>query len=317
MDGFSAFCSAFSSVACLPLPAISGLEKSVLSGKPHDKRRRNITNGLNRYKIHYGPVSRGTKSAPTTFQYQSAVAISSGQTSHTLTGLTTGQLYYISVTALDTTGNESKFSNEVSAVAQNSGATTSLLVAQFSSGAEGFQYVDDTFRQTKQPAYASGTVTSGTLQVTLGGLDSTTITGMSGGWRKSFTVGSPSAVPVTVTFRYHLTQTPHYESDEFSEVPVTVGTIQPGTGGQDFVARLTGNGNGGPAESTGWQTFTTTLTLAPGSYALTLGAYHNKKTASNEAPPSSSMMSVCIRPRQRQAWCRSGWKPRQDNLPPR
>jgi PKD repeat protein len=80
---------------------------------------------LNRYKIHYGPVSRETKSAPATFQYQSAVTISSSQTSHTLTGLTTGQRYYLSVTALDTTGNKSKFSNEVSAVAQNSGATTS------------------------------------------------------------------------------------------------------------------------------------------------------------------------------------------------
>ena len=47
-------------------------------------------------------------------------------------------------------------------------ANTVILEAHFNTGANGFTYVDDPFRETTQPTYASGAWVSGVLQVTLG-----------------------------------------------------------------------------------------------------------------------------------------------------
>ena len=62
-----------------------------------------------------------------------------------------------------------------------------ILSANFNTDAGGFTYVDDPFLGTSQPAYASGVRQatggfggSGGLEVTLGGVNGNTITGMSG-----------------------------------------------------------------------------------------------------------------------------------------
>ena len=65
--------------------------------------------------------------------------------------------------------------------------TTTLIDADFSSGAEGFAYRDDAFRGSSQPSYASG-ASNDALTVTLGGIDTANIFGMSGGWARSFTL---------------------------------------------------------------------------------------------------------------------------------
>jgi hypothetical protein len=233
-------------------------------------------------RIHYGTQSRGTTIDPTVFQYQQTITIAASQTTRTVTGLTDGVRYYFSVTALDSSGNQSKYSNEVSKIITG-GTPSTLLSANFNTGANGFVYIDDTFSNTSRPAYASGAVSAGSLRVTLGGIDDTDITnGMSGGWRRSFTVGGSAVASVTLSFRYNLTQAATYETDEYSDVRATVGTVQLGASGQTYVARITGDGNGGTARSTGWQTFTATRQLAPGTYALTLGGYNNKKTLRDE-----------------------------------
>jgi PKD repeat protein len=323
---------------------------------------------LTSFRIHYGTLSRGTIIDPRLFNYQQRTTIAASQTTHTVMGLTDGIRYFFSVTALDSSGNESKYSPEVNIVisgtptvpvasftanptsgtapltvrftdtstpaasltawswafgdgstssAQNpshsyaaagfytvtlgvtgpggsdtatttitvtagGGQSTTLINASFTSGADGFVYVDDAFRNTSRPTYASGTVGSGRLQVTLGGQDNNTITGMSGGWRRAFTVGGSTSAAVTLRFRYNLSQTPHYETDEYSEMLATLGSLQLGTSGQTYVARITGNGNGGSTLTTNWRTFTTTRQLAPGTYTLTLGGYSNKKTYNDE-----------------------------------
>jgi len=56
------------------------------------------------YQLYYGQSSGS---------YQFTVDVGN-QTTHTLSGLTDGQTYYFAVTAYDTSGNESNFSNEVS-----------------------------------------------------------------------------------------------------------------------------------------------------------------------------------------------------------
>jgi len=70
------------------------------------------------YEIHYGTVSKAVSG-----QYENSADVgmatqtSSNTTSYTLGGLTSGQTYYIAVTAYDKSHIESTFSNEVSGVA--------------------------------------------------------------------------------------------------------------------------------------------------------------------------------------------------------
>src|SRR5437867_8523453 len=56
------------------------------------------------YKLYYGSQSG---------QYQTAIPVGL-TTTYTITNVSTGQTYYFAITAYDTTGTESTFSNEVS-----------------------------------------------------------------------------------------------------------------------------------------------------------------------------------------------------------
>jgi hypothetical protein len=67
----------------------------------------NIEPTLSGYRVYYG-------SAPGTYIQSAAQGINAGNvTVHIVNGLTGGQRYYFAVTAYDTSGNESGFSNEV------------------------------------------------------------------------------------------------------------------------------------------------------------------------------------------------------------
>jgi hypothetical protein len=163
-----------------------------------------------------------------------------------------------------------------------------LLSAGFDTGAQGFVYGDDSFRGTSQASYASGTwgssfgASGGGLRVLLGGRDDRTIRNMSGGWRTDFTLDRPRQVRVSV--RVNLTQSSEYESDEYSEALVSINGVLVGQGGTDYLARVVGNGNGGSARSTGWQTYELDLgTLAAGTHRLIIGGYNNKKTYRDES----------------------------------
>jgi hypothetical protein len=63
------------------------------------------------YMVHYGQTSQN---------YTSIIDVGN-QTSYTLTGLAEGQIDYFAVTAYDSSGNESAFSNEVSITLPSSG----------------------------------------------------------------------------------------------------------------------------------------------------------------------------------------------------
>ena len=117
---------------------------------------------------------------------------------------------------------------------QTANAAVTVLEAHFDADAEGFTYVDDPFRGTSQPTYASGTwlssggLSGGGLEVTLGGIDNADIFGMSGGWQRSFSLTSPNSI--TLSFFYNLSHAGGYETDEYGEVIVTVDALQPGKG---------------------------------------------------------------------------------------
>lgn len=181
----------------------------------------------------------------------------------------------------------------ISILAAQPAPPPAFIDAHFDRDTDGFQYVDDAFRGTKQPEYAEGArmeadaPQGGVLHVKLGGRDSKDIRGMSGGWRRTFTIPQldpgGKAAPLMLSFRYILTQNSDYETDEISQALVTVDSLQPGNGGKDYLAQFTGDGNGGPNPTTGWQTFAVSLgALMPGEHVLTIGAFNNRKTAVNE-----------------------------------
>ena len=162
-----------------------------------------------------------------------------------------------------------------------------VFEADFDAGLDGFVFADDTFRGTDQPDYADGALVDpggfvdGGLQVTLGDVDDDDILGMSGGFSRDFTLDAPGEV--IVTFKYNLTQSADYEADEFSQVLLALDGVLQGTNGNDFIAQITGNGNGGGAQSTGFQEVTINLgELAAGDHTLTFGGFNNKKTLANE-----------------------------------
>jgi hypothetical protein len=164
-----------------------------------------------------------------------------------------------------------------------------LLNANFNSDANGFVYQDDTFG-TSQPSYASGARTAsggygstGGLQVTLGGVDANTITGISGGWSYTLNLASASS-GVKLSFRYKLDQSVDYNYDEFSRVLVKVDGVQSGRGTKNYIDHIGGDGSSTQGSSntylptTDWQQVDIYLgNLAAGSHTLILGGYNNKK----------------------------------------
>ena len=163
-----------------------------------------------------------------------------------------------------------------------------VLDAGFDADSDGFSYGDDVFRSTAEPGYANGAYQAsggfggGGLSVSLGGVDNLTITGMSGGWQRIFNVASAGSYDLTL--RYDLTQTPDYESDERSQVMVSLDGTPIGGLGPDYIVEIAGNGNGGSPVTTGWVAFAVNLgSLAVGAHTLVVGGYNDKKTFNNES----------------------------------
>ncbi len=161
-----------------------------------------------------------------------------------------------------------------------------LIDASFDIGTDGFSYLDDAFRGTSEPTYADGAYepaggfSGGGVRVDTGGLDAEDIEGMSGGWARVFSLAATDTV--TLTLRYNLTLNGFHEPSEFAQALVAVDGQLLGAGGMDFVAELVGDGNNGADKTTGWQLFSTSVTLGAGTHTLTLGEFHNRKTTSNE-----------------------------------
>lgn len=56
-----------------------------------------------------------------------------------------------------------------------------------------------------------------------------------------------------------------------------------GTGGNDYIARISGDGDGGSYPSTDWQAFEVNLgTLSAGTHQVTIGGFGNKRTDATE-----------------------------------
>lgn len=81
------------------------------------------------FKVYYGPVSRGTATHPSVFLYPNVVTVAS-PTATTFTFSAPTGTYYMSVTAFNTSGVESNYSNEIlKHVITQPGAPALLTVA--------------------------------------------------------------------------------------------------------------------------------------------------------------------------------------------
>jgi glucose/arabinose dehydrogenase len=105
---------------------------------------------------------------------------------------------------------------------------------------------------------------------------------MSAGWQQSFDLAEESEVMVFLN--YNLTQNANYETDEFSQALFSVDGTLFGTPPADYLDQVVGNGNGGSARSTGWQTYQSVLgPFASGTHTVVIGGYNNKKTFADES----------------------------------
>ena len=193
--------------------------------------------------------------------------------------------HLITASVIDSDGLDATDSITIAVVDQGGVA---IIDSNFNVGQGGFDFTDDTFRNTAQPNFADGNrvanggFSGGGLQVLLGGINNADILGMSGGWEQTFTLDSDQEV--TMTFRYNLTQAPNYEADEFSQALLAIDGALVNADGNDFLAQITGNGNGGPEQTTGWVPIGISLgTLAAGDHTITIGAFNNKKTFNDES----------------------------------
>ena len=164
---------------------------------------------------------------------------------------------------------------------------TTVMETHFDADEEDLVYGDDLFRDTSQPDYATGSYTAadgyngGGLRVIVGGIDNDDINGMSGGWQQNFDLTAPTEV--SLSFRYKLTLSSEYESDEFGQALVSVDGTLYGKDPDDYVYQINGNGNGGSPDTSGWHRFEVDLgELTAGTHTLIIGAYNNKKTYSDE-----------------------------------
>jgi len=143
-------------------------------------------------------------------------------------------------------------------------------VTNFANGAAGFVFVDD----PQSPAYTAGSASSGSLNVTVGAVDNADISDIEGAWRRQ--CQSDNTGQVTIRVNGGLTQASEYEANEFSQLILRV------NGNLTVLAELTGDGNGGPTQSTGIQEFTATATLSAGVNTIDLLCFNNLKTFNNE-----------------------------------
>ena len=157
-----------------------------------------------------------------------------------------------------------------------------LLYQDFNSTTGSFHYIDDAFRGTSNPAYASGMHGvggngNGGVRVRLGGQDSVSVSGMSGGYESPFTLPT-AADTVRFSFGYALYFEEAYEADECGQLVLSVDGILVSDGPDDFLVQLCGGA--GLQTRTGVVDFD--IPLASGNHTITVGAYNNKKDAGNE-----------------------------------
>jgi hypothetical protein len=238
---------------------------------------RNAETDVIGYKLHYGILSQN---------YQHTVDLENN-TNCSISGLAEGTTYYFAVTAYNDKDLESGYSEELAhTIPITPPPGQEGLEAHFDSDDDGFSYAPDTFNNTAKPNYSTGNYaqnggfTGDGLRVFLG--PGSTGGATSGGWSKIFSVDQDGIAQVTVSFRLRMDQ--GYETNEFGEVILEIDGIRHGNDVNNSLVHVTGNGNGGGIDDTGWLTESFNVPLNAGDdHELMIGAYNNNATYSDES----------------------------------
>ena len=159
-----------------------------------------------------------------------------------------------------------------------------VLDEDFDAGPGDFTYQDDTFG-TSNPTHATGSheaaggyQSTGGLRVYLGPGQTSGAT--SGGWQADFNLTEDTTI--TISLRYRMLMGEGYETNEYGETILDVDGTRHGNDTNDSLVHVIGNGNGGGTDDTGWLSDQFDVPLTAGLHTLTVGAYNNKATASDE-----------------------------------
>ena len=152
-----------------------------------------------------------------------------------------------------------------------------------------FVYSDDSFTTNGHDYYANGWVEDDSrcytqdrcLIVLLGGKDANDIGNMSGGWNHNFTLEETANVHVNFFTRTSLTK--DLEADEFVEGNISINGQRVYVDNNPYFQRLHGSSDKTHPLNSGWKEINLSLgVLEPGNHTVTIGAFQNKKTYSNE-----------------------------------
>ncbi|MBN2440164.1 MAG: glycoside hydrolase family 5 protein [Spirochaetales bacterium] len=152
-----------------------------------------------------------------------------------------------------------------------------IIDAKFVFSEDGFNYMDDPFRNTFNPQYASGFfdafggIDDGGLRVYLAGLNTHGAT--SAGWSVPF---YSSGGYFTINFDYKMIFGRGYESNEYGEVIVSL------DGNLHILKSISGIGDTSANYDTGWVHESLSINLVPGYHTLIIGVYNNMATDVNE-----------------------------------
>lgn len=164
----------------------------------------------------------------------------------------------------------------------------SILNNNFNSGTESYNYADDIFQGTNEPAYADGSritndgaTGNGALEVVLGGVDSSNVNDMSGAWQNTFNLAQDTS-NITLTFSYRALNSGGNAFDNGEDLQLYAdidGTLYGTNGNNFFLEEQDPAGN----YDSNWNTLTLDIgNLGAGNHTLSLGGYLTRKTVNTE-----------------------------------
>jgi hypothetical protein len=163
-----------------------------------------------------------------------------------------------------------------------------IFNATFEDGSDEFTYLHDGFRGTSNKFHTSGSIESTVdykqvLVVKLGNrnFDNLTVTGLSGGWLRNFTIAHARNVSISIT--YQLEQSTFYESHEISQALCSIDNVLVSNNtGVDYLAQIQGDGDTGNDLVVGFITTTINMLLSAGTHTLRLGGYVSSRDSKYE-----------------------------------
>ncbi len=189
--------------------------------------------------------------------------VSSQEASRLFTDITSGDNYTTRILGLDPIAYWK--------LSENPGATTA---------ADETGNHDGTYENFAGSAFGQpGVVSDGALTIDLGPGDTGGPT--SGGWSQTFDLLNNETVELEFDYRMVLGE--GFEANEFAQFIVEIDGVRLGGDVDGSVLQVSGNGDGGGADDTGWLSAQFSTALSAGTHTLTIGIFNNQADSPDES----------------------------------